>query len=141
MAKIPFLKHAIKHIFMPAETEKRHYKLVDAPESYRGKIKFDENSCIGCGMCIRVCAPEAITKKVEKLDGEEKVTMNFDLGSCTFCKMCEDFCPKKSIKLTKDYSLITRDKSNLHEEGSFIKKLPVKVEKKAPEKVTEEKKQ
>ncbi|WP_051541994.1 4Fe-4S binding protein [Clostridium lundense] len=139
MAKIPYIKHAIKHIFMPAETERRHYKLVDAPESYRGRIKFDENTCIGCGMCMRVCAPEAITKKVEKLDGEEKITMNFDLGSCTFCKMCEDFCPKKSIKLTKDYALVSSDKSSFHEKGSFIKKLPVKTDKKPAEKPMEDK--
>lgn len=122
MAKVPYIKQAIKHIFMPAETQKKHYKLVDAPEFYRGRIKFDQDTCIGCGMCIRVCAPQAITKKVEKLDGEEKVTMNFDLGSCTFCKMCEDFCPKKSIKLTKDYSLVSRDKKTLFEEGTFTKK-------------------
>ena len=126
MAKIPFIKEAIKHAFMPAETQRKNYKLVEAPASYRGKIKFDENTCIACGMCIRVCAPNAITKQVEKLDGEERITMDFDLGSCTFCKMCEDFCPKNSIKLTNDYSLISSDKEGIHEKGSFIKKLPQK---------------
>lgn len=54
--------------------------------------------------------------------------MNFDMAACTFCKMCADFCPKNAIDFTTEYSLISvsGDRSNLIEEGTFVKKLPPK---------------
>ncbi|MFA9397799.1 MAG: 4Fe-4S dicluster domain-containing protein [Clostridiaceae bacterium] len=81
---------------------------------------------MGCGICIRVCSPAAIEKTVEKTEEGQKVTMKFNMGSCTFCQFCADFCPKKAITLSTEYSMVTTDKNSLIFEGSFIKKLPPK---------------
>lgn len=122
--KIPYIKDAFKNLFKPPVTEKYPFVKIQTPEHFRGKIKYNPDTCLGCGMCIRVCSPGAITKTVENVEGGQKITMHFNLGSCTFCQMCADFCPRKSIELTQEYSMVTTNKENLFVEGSFIKKLP-----------------
>lgn len=123
----PFISKALKGIVSKPSTEKYPFVKKEAPKGYRGKIKFNAENCIACGMCIRVCAPGAITMtKGEKTNEGENITMDFSLNSCTFCKMCEDFCPRKAIELTNEYSMIATDKNDLIISGSFIKKIPQK---------------
>jgi len=125
--RFPFLTYAIKGLFSKPVTEKYPFVLKEAPEGYRGRIEYDPEKCIGCGMCVRVCSPGAITlTKGEKTEEGEKITLKFQLSSCTFCKLCADFCPKKAIKLTKDYSMAVTNVEDLNVSGSFIKKLPQK---------------
>lgn len=126
-SKVPFFTEAIKNFFKSPVTNKYPAVPVEAPKNYRGKIKFDSALCVGCGMCIRVCSPGAITKTVEKADDGQKITMTFNLGSCTYCGFCADFCGRKAIKLTQDYHLAITDKKELIESGVFIKKLPPKA--------------
>lgn len=127
MAKFPYAKDALRNLFKKPTTEEYPKVPSQAPQNYRGKLKFNENACIGCGMCIRVCSPGAITKTIKKLsESEQQITMKFDLLSCTFCKMCADFCPKKAITLTEDYKMAVTSKEDLVVGGSFIKKLPPK---------------
>ena len=45
--------------------------------------------CIGCGLCTKVCAAEAI--KVENFHAI------IDHAKCTGCGACTEKCPKKSI--------------------------------------------
>lgn len=132
-SKVPFFTEAIKNFFKSPVTNKYPNIPVEAPKNYRGKIKFDSTLCVGCGMCIKVCSPGAITKTIEKVDEGQKITMNFNLGSCTYCGFCADFCGRKAIKLTQDYHLVITDKNELMETGSFIKKLPPKPPLKAAE--------
>lgn len=124
--KFPFIKEAVSSLFKKPSTELYPFVKKEAPAGYRGKIVFDPEKCIACGMCIRVCAPGAITKTSEKVEDGERVTMEFFLGRCTFCQMCADFCPKKAIELTNEYSMVTGNKEDLKVSGTFIKKLPLK---------------
>lgn len=128
--KIPYIKEALGSLFKNPVTEKYPKVKITPPIGYRGKLVFEEEKCIGCGICIKVCAPAAITKIVENTEEGQKITMNFDMGSCTFCNFCGDFCPKKAIELSQEYSMIKTEKeSNLLVTGSFIKKLPPKPNK------------
>lgn len=124
--RFPFLKEAISSLFKKPSTLRYPIEKKEAPEGYRGRIVFHPDKCINCGMCIRVCAPGSITRTVEKVDEGDKVTMEFYMGSCTFCQTCADFCPKKAIELTKDYSMIAENEEDLKTRGTFIKKLPPK---------------
>jgi len=126
MAKIPYAKEALKNLFKSPVTKKYPQVAADIPEGYRGKIKFDADTCVGCGMCIRVCAAGSIEKKIIQKEGAQEITMTFNMGSCTFCGLCSDFCPKNSIELTKEYSMITGAGESIIVSGTFEKKLPPK---------------
>lgn len=125
---IPYLREAFKNIIRKPVTIKFPSEPVKVAPKYRGKIEFNKDVCIGCGMCTRVCSPGAITKTQKKVENSDdtEITLEFDLSSCTFCGFCSDFCPKHAITLTEDCIIVTDDKSKLKVGGSFIKKAPVK---------------
>lgn len=128
MFKVPYFLEGISNIFKSVLTNEEKFEGTKGAENYRGKLIFDENACIGCGICIRVCAGEAITKEVTPVEGGQEIKMTFDLSSCTFCGLCTDFCPKSAIKTTEEIMMVTHDKEKLKVEGKFIKKINCKVD-------------
>lgn len=133
MFKLPYFLEGISNIFKPVLTDEKPIDKVKGVENYRGKLSFDSDACIGCGICIRVCAGEAITKEIKPVEGGQEIKMNFDLTSCTFCGLCKDFCPKKAITLTDEVLMISENKEELNVGGSFIRKLPPKQSSKTKE--------
>lgn len=126
MFKIPFFIEGIKNFFKKPLTSKYPKESINVPNNYRGKINFDTEKCIGCGLCTRVCAPGAIRKDTVKMDDGQEITLTFDLGSCTFCGLCSDYCVKKAITLSNEWEMhFTKEKDRIIR-GSFIKKMPVK---------------
>lgn len=125
---LPFIKEAICQFFSKPSTEKYPRVKKEVSDGFRGKLVFHPESCINCGTCIRVCAPQAITRTVEKGEEGDHITMEFHMGSCTFCGMCADFCTKNSIELSKEYSMVVRNEDDLKVRGSFVKKTPPKKE-------------
>lgn len=122
----PFLKHAISNAFSKPSTVPFPKVNVDAKPGYRGRIAYDSSKCINCGMCMRACGPEAITRTVENVEGGQNITYAFDLTSCTFCGMCADFCSRNAIDLTTDYHMVATSAEDLIVKQTFFK------EKKAP---------
>ncbi len=51
---------------------------------------IDENSCIGCGICVGNCPSGAITID----DGVVAIRMD----ECIRCGTCHDICPREAIK-------------------------------------------
>ena len=82
---LPYLGRAFTNLFRKPATEK--FPLEDAPKAqpnYRGRIAYDPNLCINCGLCSRVCAPQAITRTIKPLpNGDSEITLTFDMTSCT----------------------------------------------------------
>jgi len=89
------------------------------PEGFRGKHEFDSEKCIGCGACAQVCSSDAI----EVLEKDGKRTIKVDYGHCSFCAFCQDECPTQAIKLTREYHLLTNDRSteNVTNEVDLLK--------------------
>ena len=116
----PFLKEATSNLFSRPSTENFPAVNVEAKPNYRGRIAYDPEKCVNCGECVKVCAPEAITRTYEDLgDGTRKGTYHFNLTSCTFCGTCQDFCSTNAITLTEDYHMVG-DAADLFTEGSWI---------------------
>lgn len=84
----PYLKQALSNLFMKPSTIA--FPAGDPPkakENYRGRIAFNEKTCINCGMCERVCAPASITRKATKLEnGDQEIDFSFDLTSCSLLR-------------------------------------------------------
>ena len=131
---LPYLGRAFTNLFRKPATEK--FPLEDAPKAqpnYRGRIAYDPNLCINCGLCSRVCVPQAITRTIKPLpNGDSEITLTFDMTSCTFCGTCADFCVKHAIKMTDDYMIVGTKPEDFLVSGTFIKKKP------APPKFTPE---
>ena len=124
----PFIKEAVSNLFSRPSCNMYPFVDSEASAGYRGRIKYDPEKCLGCGMCVRVCAGGAIEMKKEPVPEGEKITLTFNMGSCTFCNTCADFCSSKSITLTGDYHMIATEEKDLIVSGSHIKvkKVPVK---------------
>jgi len=65
-----------------------------------GKVKFKEDACKGCRLCMSVCP-----KKILKIDetkvnpkGYHPVTCT-DLNQCTGCTFCAVMCPDLIIEV------------------------------------------
>ena len=41
---------------------------IDTPENFRGKIKYDRETCIGCKLCLKVCPSGAIQATTRSFD-------------------------------------------------------------------------
>ncbi len=122
---LPYFEEALAKLFSKPSTGAFPKLVPPAAPGYRGRIVYHADKCIGCGLCIRVCAPQAITKSsLINENGDEEVTMEFHMGSCTFCNTCADFCSKKAIELSEDYMLVVTDEDELKVRGTYIKEKP-----------------
>ena len=138
---LPFTKVAIAQLFSKPSCEMYPAVPKEAAPRYRGRIAYDADKCIGCGMCTRVCDGEAITITKEPVEEGERITLTFNLGTCTFCANCADFCPKACIELTPDYHMVATKEEDLLVSGSHIqiKKKPAPKPAPAAEKPAEAK--
>lgn len=80
-------------------------KMPLAPEGFRGKIVYEPEKCIGCGLCVRFCPSTTI-----KMKPNRKILLN--LTECCYCGTCEEVCPTKCIRLTREYNLVTTNKKS-----------------------------
>ena len=119
---VPFMKVALKNLFLKTDCEKYPAVPKEAPAAYRGRLVFHPEGCIGCGICERVCSPQAISTVVEHREDGDYITRTFHMGSCTFCQTCVDFCPRHTIEMSKDYNMVVTNEDDLKVTGTYKKK-------------------
>ncbi len=57
------------------------------------EFSIDQETCNGCGACIKACPSDAIT-------GETKQPHSIDKSKCIKCGMCEDVCKQNAVIIT-----------------------------------------
>lgn len=62
-------------------------------------IKIELDKCVGCGLCLKVCSPQAI-----RLEDKKAI---IDLDKCTLCGACVDSCKFEAIAIERQ--TIVRD--------------------------------
>ena len=65
-------------------------------------VAIDENSCIGCALCIKACPVDAIV-------GSGKVMHSVILEACTGCELCRPVCPVDCITPTSVFEFDSLD--------------------------------
>lgn len=105
------LAELLKHMMKTPATTQYPYKKIAIPATYRGRIVFTSENCIGCKICVRDCPAAAIS--INK-PGEEKIfEAVFDLDKCIYCAQCVLSCPKKALATSTDFELAQINRKNL----------------------------
>jgi formate hydrogenlyase subunit 6/NADH:ubiquinone oxidoreductase subunit I len=104
------IKQVLESFFKKPATTMYPYVKEDTPKSFRGKMRFYPERCIGCKLCMRDCPSNAIN--VKKI-GEKEFEIEIDLGKCMYCGQCADSCMKKAIEVTNEFELAVLDREKL----------------------------
>lgn len=98
------LKQAIVSALSPAYTTKFPGEAFEPQESFRGRPRYHEDGCIGCGACANVCP----SKCIEVIDDSgssppvRRLVQHFD--ACIMCGQCERYCPTGAgIRMSTDW--------------------------------------
>lgn len=110
--KVRELGEALRSLFSRPYTVRYPYEPVVAPEAFRGRPKFVEAECIGCGACAQVCPARAIEVVNEVKDGVGRRTLTIHHDHCIFCGQCHRYCTtQEGVILTNEYETGTYDRS------------------------------
>jgi NADH-quinone oxidoreductase subunit I len=91
------------------------------PKGYRGFHTLDQETCILCFQCAKICPVECIEMKADRVEKKFLAWEQFsvDYNKCLFCNLCVEVCPKDCIHMdrrdgTTRYAMVTDDRSTLN---------------------------
>jgi hydrogenase-4 component H len=98
------LKTALTALFSRPYTTRFPKEPFEPPETFRGRPRYSEEDCMGCGACAEVCPAQCIDV-MDDVEGAPPVRRLVQhLDACICCGQCERYCPtKKGITLTNEF--------------------------------------
>ena len=80
------------------------------PTRLRSFLKWNQQSCTGCGLCVMDCPAKAI--QITVLDKKEKrFVFSYHTDQCLFCGQCVESCRQGSLSMVNDlWELAALDK-------------------------------
>ena len=110
--KLRELGEAIKALLHRPFTTKFPAQPYEAPEVFRGKPKYYEDDCIGCGACAEVCPSQCIVLADHVGSDPPMRRLELHYDACIYCGQCELNCTtEKGVRLTTEYDLATFDRA------------------------------
>lgn len=98
-------------IFAKSHTLKYPQEKLNLGLRYRGVhklmrlLKSENERCIGCGLCEKICVSHCITMDTALDENGRKKVANYsiNLGRCVYCGLCADVCPEIAIVMGNEY--------------------------------------
>lgn len=103
--------NVFKNLISPPATRLYPVKPREPYERTRGRIYFNPENCVYCGLCQRKCPADAIT--VDR----KNTTWQLNAFRCIVCGECVNGCPKKCITMNNQ-----RRSSSDHKKVITLKK-------------------
>ena len=100
----------LRSLFKKPATSMYPFVKKPMPKDFRGKLRFYQERCIGCKMCMRDCPSSAI--EIRKI-GEKQFEAEINLAKCIYCGQCVDSCLKKALEITSEFELARLDPAQL----------------------------
>jgi formate hydrogenlyase subunit 6/NADH:ubiquinone oxidoreductase subunit I len=101
------LRQVLRAITSARYTTKFPYVPYRPIERFRGRPKFDETACIGCGACAEVCPPKCIDVIDDLESTPPKRQLVQHLDACIWCGQCERHCPtQRGIIMSNEYDCV-----------------------------------
>lgn len=107
LLQVRILKLALKSLFSRPYTTAFPSGEYEPQADFRGRPRYSEEDCIGCGACAEVCPADCIDM-VDDAEADTP-TRRFvqHLDACICCGQCERYCTtEKGITLTNEYEFI-----------------------------------
>lgn len=98
------LLQALRAIFSRPYTTDFPRVPYEPPASFRGRVRFHPEACIGCGACAHVCPPKCIDILDDLTAQPPERTLVQHVDACIWCGQCERYCPTgEGIRMTNEY--------------------------------------
>jgi NADH dehydrogenase/NADH:ubiquinone oxidoreductase subunit G len=99
----------------------KKYKVI-TPDYTHPQVDYDENACVLCGLCVRICKQEGIMEGIMGFTGRgssRAVNMPFEQrpDQCQECCKCAAVCPTWAITITTEFVRIKNAISAVLESG------------------------
>ena len=105
----------IKYMFSKSVTVQYPDERSPVPDRYRGIHVLEQEKCIYCFMCARACPIDCIEMEAGRDEDKQLDWVKFtvDYNKCMFCELCIYPCPEDCIHMSKEFALVTEDRTEL----------------------------
>jgi formate hydrogenlyase subunit 6/NADH:ubiquinone oxidoreductase subunit I len=107
LLQLRILKVALTSLFSRPFTTKFPFAPYEPIPQYRGRPRYDQDECIGCGACAEVCPSNCIDVEDDLSVDPPVRRLVQHVDACIWCGQCERYCTsEKGIKQTTEYTSV-----------------------------------
>jgi len=107
LLQVRILKLALKSLFSRPFTTGFPREPYEPIPQFRGRPRYHEEDCIGCGACAEVCPSKCIDVIDDTETGKPMRRFVQHMDSCIACGQCERYCTtEKGIMLSNEYEFV-----------------------------------